>query len=224
MARKGKFYLHIPMTKDFPLPAESEITNVVGLDFGMNFLVTAYDSHGKTTFFSGRELKNRRAQYKGLRREIQQHRTSLARSKMKDMGSRESRWVKDVCQVLTKQLIERYGPNTLFVIEDLTGIRSETERVKRADRYVNVSWPFYQLRATLEYKVALNNCRTIAVNPAYTSQTCPKCGHIERGNRNKKLHEFKCCTCGYRSNDDRVAAMNLQRMGVNHIAAVTSGA
>ena len=52
------------------------------------------------------------------------------------------------------------------------------------------------------------------VNPAYTSQTCPKCGHTEKANRNKKLHTFCCKNCGYKSNDDRVGAMNLHRMGI----------
>ncbi len=45
------------------------------------------------------------------------------------------------------------------------------------------------------------------VNPAYTSQTCPKCGHTEKANRNKKIHLFCCRNCGYKSNDDRIGAM-----------------
>ena len=52
------------------------------------------------------------------------------------------------------------------------------------------------------------------VNAAFTSMTCPKCGHAEKGNRNKKTHNFRCKNCGYRSNDDRVAAMNLYQKGV----------
>ena len=52
------------------------------------------------------------------------------------------------------------------------------------------------------------------VNPAYTSQTCPKCGHTEKANRNKRLHIFCCKNCSYQSNDDRIGAMNLHRMGI----------
>lgn len=50
----------------------------------------------------------------------------------------------------------------------------------------------------------------------YTSQTCPKCGHIERANRNKKTRSFECRTCHYRSNDDRIGAMNLYRKDLSH--------
>ncbi|HEG0992745.1 TPA: transposase, partial [Campylobacter jejuni] len=55
------------------------------------------------------------------------------------------------------------------------------------------------------------------------SQTCPKCGHVEKANRNKKLHLFKCKNCQYESNDDRVGAMNLHRKGIEHIGVVTAG-
>ncbi|GIP31424.1 hypothetical protein J2TS4_06340 [Paenibacillus sp. J2TS4] len=58
------------------------------------------------------------------------------------------------------------------------------------------------------------------VDPRYTSQACPKCEHTERANRDKKKHRFCCQKCGYRSNDDRIGAMNLQRIGIQYIAEV----
>ena len=57
----------------------------------------------------------------------------------------------------------------------------------------------------------------IKVDPRYTSQCCPMCGHIERSNRDKRLHLFCCKNCGYKSNDDRIGAMNLHRMGINYL-------
>ncbi len=36
-------------------------------------------------------------------------------------------------------------------------------------------------------------------------------------NRNKKIHLFTCKNCGYKSNDDRIGAMNLYRMGINYL-------
>lgn len=82
-----------------------------------------------------------------------------------------------------------------------------------------VSWAFYDLEQKLTYKVAENNCAVIKVPPQYTSQCCPMCDHIERGNRDKKLHIFKCKSCGYTSNDDRIEAMNLHRMGINYLVS-----
>ena len=81
------------------------------------------------------------------------------------------------------------------------------------DRYVQVSWAFYQLRQMIEYKAKKAGHSVIVVDPRYTSQTCPKCGTVRKANRDKRLHEYHCSNCGYRSNDDRVAAMNIQRLG-----------
>lgn len=107
-------------------------------------------------------------------------------------------------------------------MEDLKGVRVATERVRVKDRYETASWSFHQLRQMLEYKAVLNGAKVIAVNPRYTSQTCPKCGHTEKANRNKRAHTFCCCACHYQSNDDRIGAMNLQRIGMKYIVEVTT--
>jgi putative transposase len=70
----------------------------------------------------------------------------------------------------------------------------------------------------IAYKANHRGARVIAVDPRYTSQTCPKCTRAAKANRDKKKHRFYCIACGYSSNDDRVAAMNLQRMGIKYIA------
>ena len=63
----------------------------------------------------------------------------------------------------------------------------------------------------------INQSSVIKVDPHYTSQCCPICGHTEKANRNKKIHLFTCKNCGYKSNDDRIGAMNLYRMGINYL-------
>src|SRR5262245_8504386 len=49
-------------------------------------------------------------------------------------------------------------------------------------------------------------CRREQVNPAYTSQTCPECGYLEKANR--KGDEFQCQKCGHRGDADQIAAQN----------------
>lgn len=219
--KHGKSFLHIPMTKEVKELGDDFIAQVVGVDFGMNFLAVSYDSQGKTTFFDGRHVKDKRAQFARARKSLQRVKTPSSRRRLKKLGSRENRWMRDLNHRVSKALVSKYESNTLFVIEDLTGIRSQTERVRKKDRYYSVSWAFYQLRAMLEYKASLSASKVIAVDPKYTSQTCPKCGHTEAGNRNKKTHTFFCRTCGYKSNDDRIGAMNLQRKGIEYVAEVT---
>jgi len=218
--KRGKFFLHIPMTKDTETTSQASIQDVVGIDLGINFVATSYDTEGKSTFYPGRPVKDKRSKYKHMRRELQQVGTPSSRRKLKWIGEREHRWMTDINHRIAKALVHRYGPHTLFVLEDLTGVRKATERVRVGDRYETVSWSFYQLRMMIEYKALLLGAKTIAVDPRYTSQTCPKCNHKEKANRDKKRHRFCCKACGYRSNDDRVAAMNLQRIGMKYIAEV----
>ncbi len=218
ITKRGKWFLHIPMTKEIEKTSLQSIDQIVGIDLGINFVVTSYDTAGKTTFYPGRKVKDKRSRYKDLRKQLQQARTPSARRKLKRIGERENRWMTDVNHRIAKALVSRYDPTTLFVVEDLTGVRAVTERVRVRDRYETVSWSFYQLRKMIEYKAALRGARVIAVDPRYTSQACPKCEHTAKANRNRKKHSFCCKKCGYRSNDDRIAAMNLQLKGMKYLA------
>ena len=213
----NKYFLHIPMTKEYHQTTPYNINKIVGIDLGINFIATCYDSYGTTTFFKGRHIKAKRGNYKLLRKQLQECGTKSAKRKIKSIGSRENRWMNDINHSITKALVERYGANTLFVLEDLTGVRNSTEKVNINNRYVSVSWAFYQFRQMLEYKATMNKSLVIAVNPKYTSQMCPKCGHIEKANRDKKKHIFCCKNCNYQSNDDRIGAMNLWRKGIEYI-------
>ena len=48
------------------------------------------------------------------------------------------------------------------------------------------------------------------VDPAYTSQTCSICGHIDKENRQTQ-EKFKCTMCGFELNADHNAAINIAR-------------
>ena len=215
--KHGKFYLHIPVTHEVSDVSDDAVANIVGVDRGIRFLATAYDTSGKTTFFSGAQVKAKRAHYKALRKEIQRVRTPSSRRRLKAIGQRENRWMNDVDHCISKALAESYPKGTLFVLEDLTDIRKATERVRLSDRYLSVSWSYYDLEQKLIYKAAMRGQKVINVDPAYTSQTCPKCGRRDKTSRDKRRHLFRCTGCGYTSNDDRIAAMNLYSMGNEYL-------
>ena len=216
--KHGKYYLHIPVTYEVEESNISDICNVVGIDRGINFVVATYDSKHKSGFVNGKAIKQKRADYPRLRKELQMRHTPSSRRRLKAIGQRENRWMQDINHQVSKALATGNPKHTLFVLEDLTGIRNATERVKTKDRYVSVSWSFYDLEQKLIYKAKQNQSSVIKVDPRYTSQCCPACGHTEKSNRNKKIHLFTCKNCGYTSNDDRIGAMNLYRMGINYLA------
>lgn len=221
--RRGKWLLHVPVTREVPAASVDDVRNIVGIDVGIRHLAVSYDSKDNTAFYRGGEVKNRRAKYALLRRDLQRKGTPSSRRRLRSIGSRESRWMSDVNHVVSKALVNNAGENALIVVEDLTGIRNATERVRRKNRYVSVSWAFYDLRQKIEYKAALNGSIVIAVDPRYTSQMCPKCGHTEKANRNKRTHSFTCRRCEYRSNDDRIGSMNLHNKGIQYRVQCASG-
>ena len=69
-----------------------------------------------------------------------------------------------------------------------------------------------EFRRQLEYKTRWNGGEFVAVPAAYTSQTCPCCGHISRENRQTQAL-FACVSCGYENNADHVGAINVLAAG-----------
>lgn len=216
----NKWMLHISATKELPDVDLTEINNVVGLDRGLRFITNSYDSHGKSLFFNGKWLTTKRTHYKKLRAQLQSKGTKSAKRRLKKIGQRENRWMADVNHQITKALVEHYGSKTLFVLEDLTNVRKVTEKVRKNQRYEQVSWAFYQFEQDLIYKSNLNQCLVLKVDAHYTSQRCPKCGQICKANRDHDNHVYVCRHCGYSSNDDRIGAMNIQQLGIQYVSGV----
>ena len=217
VCKHGRFFLHVPVSKEIDALSLSDVSNVVGVDRGIRFLAATYDSEGKSGFYSGKTVKEKRAHFKAIRKELQQVGTLSSRRRLKAIGQRENRWMRDVNHCISKALVEINPEGTMFVLEDLSDVRKATERVHKDKRYVSVSWAYYDLEQKLRYKALKNRQLVVSVDPAYTSQTCPKCGHVSKSSRDKKNHIFCCENCGYTSNDDRIGAMNLHRMGIEYL-------
>jgi putative transposase len=100
-------------------------------------------------------------------------------------------------------------------IEDLTGIRERTHQKPRnkTERRRSNSWAFHQLRTFLEYKGISNGIEVVAVNPAYTSQSCHCCLHI--GVRTEK--RFKCSNkvCGWFGDADENGSKMIALLGAS---------
>ena len=212
----GKVFLHVSIDREIPdLPEGSPVT-VIGIDRGLRFHAVTHD--GKhTKFYSGREAAKVRARYKSTRRSLQKRGTPSSRRRLKRIGSRESRWMHDRNSCIAKTLVSDLEPGSVIVLEDLSSVRSATEVVKRKARYLAVSWPYYDLQMQIEYKAAAKGIMVIYVNPAHTSQTCPHCGNIDKKARHRDRHEYVCPKCGFRTNDDRAAAMNIRARGMEQL-------
>ena len=219
---KGRWYLHIPVTKAVEDFQKECVRHVVGIDRGLRFLAVSYDEQGKTKFVSGKKIATKRHKFQEVRKQLQAKGTKSAKPKLKAISGRENRWMSDVNHQISKTLVQKYGKDTLFVLGDLAGVSFEESNLSRTAKqnYDLRSWSFYQLEQFLTYKAHENRSEVLKVSAKYTSQRCPKCGIIRKANRDHHKHLYSC-QCGYKSNDDRIGAMNIQLLGTMWISGDT---
>jgi transposase len=74
------------------------------------------------------------------------------------------------------------------------------------------SWSFRQLGTFIDYKARRAGVLVVFIDPAYTSQTCSACGHVDRRSRINQS-TFKCRRCGFAEHADVNAAVNLSVSG-----------
>jgi len=206
--RRGVYYLHVTQTRK--APDVDETGGVIGVDLGI--VNVAVDSDGQ--IFTGEQIRKVRKHYKAQREGLQKVGTKPAKRKAKRISGREARFQTDTNHCISKALVAMaVTARKALALEDLTGIRSRMT-VRRAQRYEQHSWAFYQLRTFIAYKADNVGVRVTLVDPRNTSRTCPECGHCEKANR-RSQSEFLCQMCGYAANADVVGARNIQTVAVN---------
>ena len=136
------------------------------------------------------------------------------------LNAHATRIVKDAQHKMTTRLVR---DNDIIVVEDLQ-VRNMIRRPKakpdplKPGRYLpngraaKRSLNRVMQRAALG-RVYLAGVTLILVNPAYTSQTCSRCGYVAKENRENQA-DFHCGECGLTMNADVNAAINILSKGL----------
>jgi putative transposase len=203
--RDGQYFLHVQIGEEVPDPIEP--AKFLGVDLGIVNIAT--DSEGEG--FSGAEVNRNRRRRATARKQHQRKGSKRAKRKLKAMSGRQRRFQAAVNHKISKELVGKAKAlGAGIAMEDLSGIRDRIEpTATKAFRRRFGNWGFYQLRGFIAYKAQLAGMPIVFVDPAYTSQACSRCGHCERGNR-KGQAEFRCQHCGYSTDADLNAALNLR--------------
>ena len=146
-------------------------------------------------------IKNR---YAFLRAKLQKKGTRSAKRLLRKRSGKEKRFVQDINHCISKKIVN--SSYDTFVLEDLKGIKK-----KRMGRKFNTKlsgWSYFQLQTFLEYKAQAKGKHVEYVHPAYTSQTCSKCGCIDKKNRD--ADKYSCSSCGHEIHADINAAINIR--------------
>lgn len=195
------------LTLTFRIPkAEPVEGRVLGVDLGLHALYR--DSEGGEYRYPRVQRVKRRYAYD--RRTLQEKGTRSAHRRLKAIGGREERFIRDVDHRAAKRLADTPGIGVI-AFEDLSQIRRlarKGTKTSRRRRTMLNQWPFSQLQEFTAYKAAAKGIQVVMVNPAYTSQRCNRCGYVDKGNRDRA--RFDCLRCGHGDDADHNAALNIR--------------
>ncbi|MFE5021062.1 RNA-guided endonuclease InsQ/TnpB family protein [Streptomyces sp. NPDC056690] len=207
LSRDGMWFL----TATCEVPEAELNTSVVeflGVDLGIVNIATTSDGQ----IMAGRRLNRGRLREGVLRQKLQKKNTPSAKRRLKKRRRKEARRARDINHKIAKHVVaeaERTGRG--IALEDLTGIRARV-RLRKPQRATHSSWAFAQLGAFIAYKARRAGVPVVFVDPAYTSQQCCACGHIDKVNRASQAL-FICRNCGVVAHADRNASHNIAARG-----------
>jgi putative transposase len=137
--------------------------------------------------------------------------TKSAKRKLKRRAGREARHATHINHKIAKDIVaEAQRTGRGIGLENLTGIRARA-RLRKPQRVTFHSWSFAQLGRFIAYKAKRAGVPVVHVDPAYTSQCCSWCGHVEKANRPSQ-DLFICRSCGVVAHADHNAARNIARL------------
>jgi IS605 OrfB family transposase len=205
--RDGEIYLYITVSVPEPKPSNLP-QSFVGVDLGEIDLLVA--SNGVK--ISGVESIERRKRFRARRSILQRKGTRAKKARIR-LGNKERRWAQTYLHTVSRRFVDSLSPNSLVVLEDLTGIRDRCKRKGAEQRAQFHTWAFRQLQFMIAYKARLAGHQVVFVKPNYTSRTCPRCGHVCASNR-LSTRLFRCQQCGFQHNANFVAALNIATRAV----------
>jgi IS605 OrfB family transposase len=187
-------------------PQKSNSDIITSIDVGLNSLITTpYNQYGLPNEFKNifnmklNQLKKYKAK---LQKEGLKTSAKLAR-----LTNKLKAWLKNVKNRIINKFLRTENPGEI-TLEKLDIRGTKGKRSKSLNHKVSYSG-ISGLKKIIKGKCEEFGIIVNEVNPAYTSQTCPKCGHICKENRVND--RFKCVLCGFEANADQVGALNVIR-------------
>ena len=209
--------LHVNVTNtEQTVRDKHDSRTVIGVDVNEdNVALTALSEDGveDSLVIDFPEIKFERHRYFTMRKRIQK---AGKKSIHDTLEGREERVVRDRLHKVSFHIVEwsQQFEKPCIIFEDLKEMRDSIDYGTRMNRRLH-HLPFRALQYYTSYKASFKGIPTAWIDPEYTSQRCPLCGHTERANRHKK--RFKCRSCGHQDHSDRGASVNIAVKGVKKL-------
>ena len=202
--------------------AEGEIVDVggaVGIDRGVAVPLmlsdgTSYHLHERLALMDRRVRKAHRI---ASRRKRGSNRHRKAHRRLATLSAKRARIRKHWAHETTTAITRRYGTVVIERLRTKNMTKSASGTIAEPGKNVsqkrglnrailNVGW--HQIETMFFYKAY----RVVKVDPRHTSQTCSACGNLDSRSRESQA-SFVCTACGFRSNADLNAAINILQRG-----------
>lgn len=198
------------LTVQIDVPDRKDTGTIVGVDSGIkNLFVAVVPKSGKTLYVRSGAFNYRRACIRKIRAKVASVGSPSAKRLLKRLSGKEEAVTQDFLHVASKQLVAfaKSVDARCIVMENLEGIRDRSLDCGKKHRSRVHRWPYAQAQFFVAYKALGHGIGYEVVSPRNTSRGCPCCGHTEKANRNGLV--FRCKSCGYEDNADRVGGTNV---------------
>ncbi|HEY8323096.1 MAG TPA: transposase [Ktedonobacterales bacterium] len=208
----GKWYVcfSCECAEPAPLPATDQ---PVGIDVGLKTFATLSDGQeiANPRFFRAEE----RALAKAQRRLAKAEQGTPERAKRRKVVARVHERVawrrSDFSHQHSRHIVDTFD---VIAVEDLA-VNRMTHNHCLAKSISDAAWS--QFTSLLAYKAAWAGRKYVAVNPAYTSQDCSRCGHRHKLSLSDRT--YTCACCGLVIDRDLNASLNILRLGQQSLAS-----
>lgn len=187
--------------------------NVIGLDLGLKYFYKDQNDNAVEypKFLRKSEKRLKRQQRKLSKKFVkgakpQSNNYHKQRKRLGKIHLKIQRQRKDWAIKLARCVVHS---NDVIVYEDLR-IANMVKNHHLAKSISDSAW--YQFTQWLDYYGKIWDKAVVLVNPAYTSQDCPKCGHRVKKTLSTRTHS--CPSCGFEACRDTAAAMNILKRGM----------
>lgn len=209
LKREGEYYIHVCICGGKVPEVSTGHSTFIGVDINeSNLMLTATNPSGEildTLYLDYSKLKDQRNE---IFTKIKRVQKSGKQSMLQKFRRKEENITDDFCHKLSRYAASwiKEFEDPVVVLENLKGMSDDFDYGKRMNKRLS-RLPFSKLQRYIKYKSEWKNIPVKFIDPAYTSQRCPLCGH--ESEQNRKSNRFKCQECGHQDHADRNASINI---------------
>lgn len=203
--------LDIPNNKNYTYVSN----RILGVDLGIKYpayVCLSDDTYKREHIGESLELIKQRSQFQNRRIRLQQQLKNVNGGKgrkkklqnLNRLSKCERNFVKTYNHNISKRIVDfakKYKCEYIN-LEKLTKDGFENSILR--------NWSYYELQDMIKYKADRIGISVRYIDPSYTSQTCSRCGYIDKENRETQ-EKFICKKCGFELNADHNASINIAR-------------